>query len=168
MLDNSPVPTVVDGDAIRLCGQITDTLTDNFILTPHVKEMSYLTGMSVGELQNDIVGTTMDTAEQLGCILAQKDARTVVSDGTECYINLSGNQGMATGGYGDVLAGIMGGLLGQGMEPFAAAKLGVFIHGLAGDVQVADKGDYSLMASDLTEGLPKILSGNQCKISKGR
>lgn len=168
VLENSPVPTVVDGDAIRLCEQITDTLTDNFILTPHVKEMSYLTGMSVGELQNDIVGTTMDTAEQLGCILAQKDARTVVSDGTECYINLSGNQGMATGGSGDVLAGIIGGLLGQGMEPFTAAKLGVFIHGLAGDAQVADKGDYSLMASDLTEGLPKVLSGNKCETSKGR
>ena len=161
VLENSPVPTVLDGDAIRLCGQITDTLTDNFILTPHVKEMSYLTGMSVGELQQDIVGTTADTAEQLGCILAQKDARTVVSDGTECYINLSGNNGMATGGSGDVLAGMIGGLLGQGMEPFAAAKLGVYLHGFAGDVQAVKKGCYSLMASDLLDGIADVLSGGE-------
>ncbi len=160
VLENSPVPTVVDGDAIRLCGQITDTLTDNFILTPHVKEMSYFTGMSVGELLKDIPGTTVETAEQAGCILVQKDARTVVSDGRECYINLSGNNGMATGGTGDVLAGIIGGLLGQGMEPFAAAKLGVYLHGLAGDVMAEEKGEYSMMASDLLEGLTRVLSLN--------
>ena len=168
VLGNSPVPTVVDGDAIRLCGQLTDTLTDNFILTPHVKEMSYITGMSVEELQKDILGTTKDTAEQLGCILAQKDARTVVSDGVECYINLSGNNGMATGGSGDVLSGIIGGLLGQGMEPFSAAKLGVFLHGLAGDVQAEEKGYYSLMASDLMEGLARVFSENGCEASIGR
>lgn len=161
VLENSPVPTVIDGDAIRLCGQITDTLTDNFILTPHVKEMSYLTGMSVGELRQDIVGTTLDTAEQFGCILAQKDARTVVSDGTECYINLSGNNGMATGGSGDVLAGMIGGFLGQGMDPFAAAKLGVYLHGLAGDRQALKKGCYSLMASDLLEGIADVLAGKE-------
>lgn len=161
VLENSPVPTVIDGDAIRLCGQITDTFTDNFILTPHVKEMSYLTGMSVEELQQDIVGTTMDTAEQTGCILVQKDARTVVSDGGECYINLSGNNGMATGGSGDVLAGMIGGLLVQGMEPFAAAKLGVFLHGLAGDVQALKKGYHSMMASDLLEGIADVLSNKE-------
>lgn len=157
VLENSPVPTVIDGDGIRLCGQLTDTLTDNFVLTPHVKEMTYLTGIRVEELKQDILGTTLDTAEQLGCILAQKDARTVVSDGTECYINLSGNNGMATGGSGDVLAGMIGGLLGQGMEPFAAAKLGVYLHGLSGDAVAERKGYYSLMASDLIEGLAEVL-----------
>lgn len=161
VLENSPVPTVIDGDAIRLCGQLTDTLTDNFILTPHVKEMSYLTGMSIGELQQDIIGTTLDTAEQFGCILAQKDARTIVSDGVECYINVSGNNGMATGGAGDVLAGMIGGLLGQGVEPFEAAKLGVYLHGLAGDVQALKKGSYSLMASDLLEGIADVLAGKE-------
>ncbi len=158
VIENSSVPTVVDGDAIRLCCGISDVLTSDFILTPHVKEMSVLTGMSIGELQNDIIGTTKETAEQFGCILVQKDARTVVSDGRECYINLSGNQGMATGGSGDVLAGMIGGLLGQGMEPFAAAKLGVWIHGLAGDTQLRKKGSYSLMASDLFDGLSDVLS----------
>jgi NAD(P)H-hydrate epimerase len=159
VLDNSPVPTVIDGDGIRLCGQLTDTLTDNFILTPHVKEMSYLTGMSVEELRRDILGTTKETAEQFGCILVQKDARTVVSDGISCYLNVSGNNGMATGGSGDVLAGMIGGFLGQGMEPAAAATLAVYLHGLSGDNMAEKKGYYSLMASDLIEGLAEVLRG---------
>lgn len=158
VLENSPVPTVIDGDGIRLCSKLADCLTDNFILTPHVKEMSYLTGMSVAELQQDILGTTRDNAEQWGCIMVQKDARTVVSDGIECYLNLCGNNGMATGGSGDVLAGIIGGLLGQKMEPFAAAKLGVYLHGLAGDAMISEKGTYGLMASDLISGLCKVFS----------
>lgn len=158
LLEHSPVPTVIDGDGIRICSKITDRLTDNFILTPHVKEMSYLTGMSVRELQQDIVETTREGAEQWGCILVQKDAKTVVSDGKECYINLSGNSGMATGGSGDVLAGIIAGLLGQGMEPFAAAKLAVYIHGLAGDAMIQETGSYGLMASDLIKGLHKVFT----------
>lgn len=158
VLDNSPVPTVIDGDAIRLCSKLTDTLTDNFVLTPHGKEMSYLTGMSTSELQQDMIGSTLDTAEQMGCILVQKDARTIVSDGNECYINVSGNNGMATGGSGDVLAGLLGGLLAQKMEPFLAAKTAVYLHGLGGDAMLEEKGTYGLMASDIITGLTKILA----------
>ena len=156
VVENSPVPTVIDGDGIRLCRRITDTLTDNFVLTPHIKEMSDFTGISVRELQEDLVGHTRQSAEQTGCILVGKDARTVVSDGRECYINVSGNNGMATGGSGDVLAGTIGGLLGQGMEPFEAAKLGVYLHGLGGDVMASERGRYSLMASDILEGIARV------------
>ena len=159
VVENSPVPTVIDGDGIRLCRNITDKLTDNFILTPHVKEMSYLTGKSVPELGRDILGTTREAASEWECIIAQKDARTVVSNGGECYLNVSGNNGMATGGAGDVLAGMMGGLLGQGMEPFAAAKLAVYLHGLAGDAMAEEKSVYSLMASDIITGLSRVLIG---------
>lgn len=158
IVQNSPVPTVIDGDALRLCSKFVDSLSDNFVLTPHVKEMSYLTGMSITELQEDIVGTTGDSAEQWGCIMVQKDARTIVSDGNEYYINVSGNSGMATGGSGDVLAGVIGGLLGQGMEPFAAAKLGVYLHGMAGDRMKREKGSYGMMASDLLTGLCYIFA----------
>lgn len=155
VVENSPVPTVVDGDGIRLCRNVTDRLSDNFILTPHVKEMSYLTGIPVSELKEDIFGTTKTAAEKWNCIIAQKDARTVVSDGKECYINVSGNNGMATGGSGDVLAGITGGLLGQHMEPFEAAKLAVYWHGVSGDIMAAEKGVHSLMASDLIDGMSR-------------
>lgn len=158
VLENAPVPTVIDGDGIRILSKVTDCVTDNFVLTPHVKEMSYLTGMSITELQRDILGTTVDTAQQWGCIVVQKDARTVVSDGTEGYINLCGNSGMATGGSGDVLAGVVGGLLGQGLEPFAAAKLGVYLHGLAGDEMLGERGTYGMMASDLITGLQKVFA----------
>lgn len=158
VVENAPVPTVIDGDGIRLLNTCTESLTDNFVLTPHVKEMSYLTGMSITELQQDIVGTTVDSARQWGCIMAQKDARTVVSDGLESYINVCGNSGMATGGSGDVLAGVIGGLLGQGMEPFAAAKLGVYLHGLAGDKMLPVTGTYGMMASDLIMGLQNVFA----------
>lgn len=156
VVENSPVPTVVDGDGIRLCRNVTDTLSDNFILTPHLKEMSYLTGISVSDLQGNLPDTTRDTAKKWNCVIVQKDARTVVSDGKECYINVTGNNGMATGGSGDVLAGITGGLLGQHMEPFAAAKLAVYLHGLSGDVAAKEKGVYGMMASDLIHGATSI------------
>jgi len=161
IIENSPVPTVIDGDGIRLCRNITDTLTDNFILTPHVKEMSYLTGASISELQDDLLGSTKDAAEDWNCILIQKDARTIVSDGKECYVNVSGNNGMATGGSGDVLAGMIGGMLGQGMDPFLAAKLAVYLHGLSGDAMAQKKSMYSLMASDIITGISYVLGNRE-------
>ena len=158
VVENAPVPVVIDGDGIRHLRKCTDCLTDNFVLTPHVKELSYLTGMYIAELQRDIVGTTVDSARQWGCIIVQKDARTVVSDGVESCINVCGNSGMATGGSGDVLAGVIGGLLAQGMDSFAAAKLGVYLHGLAGDEMLSVTGTYGMMASDLITGLQKVFA----------
>lgn len=157
IVENSPVPTVIDGDGIRLCCNVTERLSDNFIFTPHLKEMTYLTGLSVSDLQKDLPGTTRTAAEAWNCVVAQKDARTVVSDGNMCYVNVSGNNGMATGGSGDVLSGMIGGLLGQHMDPFEAAKLAVYLHGLSGDVMAQEKGVYSLMASDLIDGVARIL-----------
>jgi NAD(P)H-hydrate epimerase len=161
VLENSPVPTVIDGDAIRICSYRTDNLSDNFVLTPHVKEMTYLSGKTVPELLAEMLSSTKTAASKWNCTIVHKDARTVVSNGEESYINVSGNNGMATGGSGDVLAGLIAGILAQGMEPFEAAKLGVYIHGLAGDVMAEQKGVYSLMASDLTEGVSKVLCGQK-------
>ena len=157
VVENSPVPTVIDGDGIRLCRNITAKLSENFVLTPHMKELSYLTGRDVTELLDSPVTAVFDTAMVLDCIVAGKDARTVVSDGDTCYINVSGNNGMATGGSGDVLAGLVGGLLGQGMEPFEATKLAVYIHGLAGDVMSEKKSRYAMIASDLLEGIGEVI-----------
>lgn len=156
VIAHAAVPTVVDGDAITLCRRVADTLKENFVLTPHVKEMSYLTDIPIANLQRDIPSTTAEAAGRWNCVVVQKDARTVVSNGTECYVNVSGNHGMATGGAGDVLAGITGGLLAQGMNPFDAAKLAVYWHGLSGDHMVLEKGAYGLMASDLITGMSKV------------
>ena len=158
VLDSSSVPTVIDGDGIRICSNLADELSDNFVLTPHVKEMTYLTGKSVQELLEEILPSTKEAAGKWGCTIVQKDARTIVSNGDEAYINVSGNNGMATGGSGDVLAGLTGGLLAQGMEPFEAAKLAVYIHGLAGDIMADEKSVYSLMASDLIMGISRVLN----------
>ena len=158
VLDSSSVPTVIDGDGIRICSNLADELSDNFVLTPHVKEMTYLTGKSVQELLEEILPSTKESAGKWGCTIVQKDARTIVSNGDEAYINVSGNNGMATGGSGDVLAGLTGGLLAQGMEPFEAAKLAVYIHGLAGDIMADEKSVYSLMASDLITGISRVLN----------
>ena len=158
VIENSPVPTVIDGDGLKLARNITDRLSENFVLTPHAKEMSYLTGRSVGEILDNPVCVARDTATDLASIVVCKDAKTVVSDGMECYINVSGNSGLATAGSGDVLAGMIGGLLGQGMEPYEAAKLGVYLHGLAGDAAAEARSAYSLIASDIIDGISKILS----------
>lgn len=159
VIENSPVPTVIDGDGIRLCRRVAQTLSDNFVLTPHLKEFSYLTGETVGKLREDIIENTRRTASDWHCAVVAKDARTIVSDGKDCYVNISGNNGMATGGSGDVLSGIIGGLLGQNMDSFEAAKLGVYLHGLSGDAMAAKKSVYSLTASDIIDGIPAILAG---------
>ena len=86
-----------------------------------------------------------------------KDARTVVSDGTRIYLNQSGNNALAKGGSGDVLSGMIGGLLSGGMEPFQAASLGVYLHGLTADEYVRDRSRSTMLASDILEELPKIL-----------
>ncbi len=157
VIENSPVPTVIDGDGIRLCRNTTTKLSENFVLTPHVKEMSYLTGRSVEDIRSSIVSATYDAAMDIDGIVVCKDSRTIVSDGNTGYVNVSGNNGMVTGGSGDVLVGMIGSLLGQGMEPFEAAKLAVYIHGLAGDVMAEKISKYALMASDLLEGIGEVI-----------
>ncbi|HAK57966.1 MAG TPA: bifunctional ADP-dependent NAD(P)H-hydrate dehydratase/NAD(P)H-hydrate epimerase [Lachnospiraceae bacterium] len=157
VVENSPVPTVIDGDGIRLCRNVTSKLSENFIVTPHMKELSYLNGLSVEDILKEPVSAAYDTAMDIDGIVVAKDARTIVSDGDSCYINVSGNNGMATAGSGDVLAGLIGGLLAQGMLPFRAACLGVYIHGLAGDIMAQRLSRNSLMAGDLLTGISEVI-----------
>lgn len=159
VVQKADVPVVIDGDAIYHVSRCADRLNGQFVLTPHVKEMTYLAGGSVEQLLGAMYEKTLETSQKWNCIVAHKDARTIVSDGNKVYINTSGNNGMATGGSGDVLAGLTGGLLAQHMEPMQAACLGVYVHGLAGDCMARKKSVYSLMASDLLDGIAEVLSG---------
>ena len=102
------------------------------------------------------MGQARKTAEDKEYVVALKDSRSVVSDGTEVYVNVSGNHGMATGGSGDVLAGTIAGLMSGGVSTFEAAKDCVYIHCLSGYLMVQKKGYYGLMASDLITGLSEI------------
>ena len=96
-------------------------------------------------------------ARELGCVILRKGCRTLVTDGNECWENTAGNPGMATGGSGDVLAGIIVSLLGQGLDPVLAAACGAWLHGRAGDLCAEKLGEYGMLPGDLVEELPRLL-----------
>jgi NAD(P)H-hydrate epimerase len=146
---------VIDADALNLLAAKPDLLRllpAGSILTPHIKEFTRL----VGEAANgqDRYDQLRDFALQHQCIVVLKDAHTCIATPTgERYFNTSGNPGMATGGMGDVLTGIIAGLLAQGYTPLAAALLGVYFHGRAGDTVAEQRGQAALLASDVVEAL---------------
>ena len=120
--------------------------------------MARLTGYRIPEILENITEVCREYAAKHQIICVLKDARTIVSDGEKLYINTSGNDGMAVGGSGDVLTGIICSLLAQGMEPFKAACEGVYLHGMAGDAAAGKLGCRSMMSCDITEYIPKILN----------
>ncbi len=154
------VPLVLDADALNLLAKdeaLLSSLPENAILTPHLGEMARLTGKSVAYLQEHLCDVASDFAGKYGVICVLKDFRTVTAlpDGS-CYLNLSGNPGMAAAGSGDVLAGIIGSFLAQGMPLEQAAAQGVFWHGLAGDAAAERVGMRAMMARDIVEGMEKL------------
>ncbi|MCM8833190.1 MAG: NAD(P)H-hydrate dehydratase [Candidatus Omnitrophica bacterium] len=151
-------PMIIDADALKIISENLEILNsvERPILTPHSGEMSFLTGLKVEEIQKNRVEVAEKFAKKYNLILILKGYRTVVTDGQKTYINLTGNPGMATAGSGDVLAGIIGGILSQGEDKFITAKYSVFIHGLAGDLAKKEKGEISLIASDIIEKLPDV------------
>ena len=159
-------PLVIDADALYALINHTSILTEAKsmpILTPHSGEMARLVGLSPEEVNQDRVYIARQAAMEWGSIIILKGARTIVAfpDG-EVYINSSGNAGMATGGAGDVLTGVIAGLIGQGLSSHEAALTGVYIHGLAGDI-VARSGMIGMIASDIIKALPAAIFGIQEK-----
>lgn len=155
---------VLDADGLNIVAQNSEMLDNTeaqVILTPHLMEMSRLTGMKLSDIKENKYDIARDFANKHGLVIVLKDARTIVSDGgLFAYINTTGNNGMATGGSGDVLSGMIAGLCGQGMQCFEAAKLGVCMHGLAGQEAAIDKGRYSMIAGDIVRSITKVLEGN--------
>ncbi|MCM1246067.1 MAG: NAD(P)H-hydrate dehydratase [Roseburia sp.] len=150
-------PVILDGDGITLCKKEEISGKKNLILTPHPKEFSVISGKKIDLLKADLISLVCSFAEETGCIVAGKDARTVVGNGREVYVNVSGNSGMATGGSGDVLTGIIAAFLAQGVPAFEAVKAGVYVHGIAGDFFVQRYNEYSLTASGLIQSLNDVL-----------
>lgn len=149
-------PVVVDADGINNLSRHKDILRDRkapTILTPHDGEFARLGGI-IGENRAE---SAAQLAEELGCIVLLKGHETVITDGLRCYINHTGNPGMAVGGSGDVLAGMIVSLLGQGLAPLEAAACGAWLHGAAGDLCAADMGQYGMLPSDMVEALPRLL-----------
>jgi len=153
-------PAVIDADAIAFMRKIKLPGTSKVVITPHPKEFSNMTGLSVEAVLADKRALAMDWAKKLGCIIALKGHGTIVTDGNEVYINSTGNAGMATAGSGDVLTGVILAFLSQGLSPFESAALGVYAHGLAGDIAAREIGQVSLTASDIIKALPKFFAFN--------
>ncbi len=130
----------------------------DLILTPHHGEMARLLGVSVKKIQADRKGIAKKFAKQHKVTLVLKGHNTVVTDYKgNLYVNKTGNPGMATAGSGDVLAGMIGAFLAQGLDAFSAAKYAVYLHGLAGDIAAKEKSQISLLASDITAKIPEAV-----------
>jgi ADP-dependent NAD(P)H-hydrate dehydratase len=148
---------VVDADALYALSEQRELLATPGgprILTPHAGEFSRLTGQAVTTTA-DRTAAAADLASRCGVIVVLKGNQTVVSDGNKTFLGTNGNPGMATGGSGDVLTGVITALLCQGQPPLAAARLGVHVHGLAGDLAAAQMGQVGMIARDLIDFLPK-------------
>jgi NAD(P)H-hydrate epimerase len=154
-----PVPLILDADGLNALRGQADALAGQRILTPHPGEFARLLGMEVSQVQAARQALAVEFAAKHGVVLVLKGHRTIVTDGRRVFINTTGNPGMATGGTGDVLTGLIAALVGQGLEPFAAAQLGVHWHGLAGDLARDAVGEVSLIATDLLDYLPRAIRG---------
>jgi len=170
MYQEISLPMVVDADALNILAFHQDALAcpgGARILTPHPGEMSRLTGLSIGEIQQDriTVATGLCKGNSQEIIAILKGAGTIVADNNEnVAINTSGNQGMATGGMGDVLSGLIGSLLAQKISPWKAACTGVYLHGLAADILAREK-QYGYLASEVVAMLPAAI--RECKQQTG-
>jgi NAD(P)H-hydrate epimerase len=172
VLQYTKVPIIIDADGITLLANqlnraqlssaerikhLLSLLPEETVLTPHLLELSRLIGVPVTDIANNLIDTANQCSYNNKLIYAMKDARTLVTQGRRKFINTSGNHGMATGGSGDVLTGIIAAFIAQGMKPFDATCLAVFVHGLSGDAAVKEKGTYSMIASDIIDYMEKVL-----------
>ena len=156
VLDAFPGAVVVDADGINLLAKHKDILrgrTGPTILTPHDGEFARLGGV-IGQ---DRAAAAAALARELGAVVLLKGHETVITDGAVCYRNHTGNPGMAVGGSGDVLAGMIVSLLGQKIPPLAAAACGAWLHGAAGDLCEKEIGQYGMLPGDLLDVLPRLL-----------
>ena len=156
VLNSFSGPVIVDADGINLLVQHKDILrgrTGITILTPHEGEAARLLGRAVTDRKTD----ALLLARELGAILVLKGHQTLITDGEVVFCNPTGNPGMAVGGSGDVLAGMIAGLLGQKLSALDAAACAVWLHGAAGDLCAREMGQYAMLPTDYLEVLPRLL-----------
>ena len=158
LLAGLKIPAVVDADALAALAPDRAALAGLRglgVLTPHPGEMGLLLGTGASAVQADRRASAKGFAERHGVVVVLKGHGTVVTDGKRLAVNDTGNAGMATAGTGDVLAGVVAGLLAQGLSPFEAAYLGVHLHGAAGDLAAKAKGPHAMISTDLLDSLPE-------------
>ena len=168
VIEISEVTTVIDADGLRLFREVTEEkenrkldlkkdLRAGFVLTPHIKELADLLYLSQEEVKDDIIGIAEELKYCRGMVVI-KEARTVVVGEGRCYINNSGNSAMAKAGSGDVLTGVIAALMvGDKLRPFMMVALGVYIHGLAGDILKEKKGNHGILARELADEAAEVI-----------
>ena len=160
VFDNCNRPLLIDADGINYVAKnpkVLEKCAAPLILTPHPKEMSRLTGKSVEQIQGKRKENAVETAKKLNAVLLLKGEHTIISSSLGDFaINPTGNEGMAKGGSGDVLSGIIGSLCAQGVLPFEAAVSGAYIHGMAGDICAGKFSKRAMLPTDLIEELPTV------------
>jgi NAD(P)H-hydrate epimerase len=161
LIEECPVPMVIDADALNLIAAQPSVLSTGkapLVLTPHPGEMARLSGYSTAEIQSDRIGHARSFAERHRLHLVLKGAATIIArpDGT-VFVNATGNPGMASGGMGDVLTGLIAGLITQGLEISAAARVGVYLHGAAADRLMLQKAPFGYLATEVMDTLPHAM-----------
>ena len=162
IVENSTVPVILDADALNALSGDVDILKHakgKIIVTPHPGEMSRLNGMSIAEIQKNRIAVAVEFSKKYSVVTVLKGANTVIADETgRIAINITGNPGMARGGSGDVLAGIIAALIKRTSSVYDAAAAGVFIHGLAGDIVMSEKGQISVTPTRLLSKIGEAMS----------
>lgn len=158
IIEASKKTLIVDADGINAVSRNIDILKKlkvNAVFTPHPGEMQRLTGKPPETSEEKRIKTALEFSEKYNVVTVLKGMRTVISSPDGKYtVNLTGNSGMATGGSGDALSGIIASLIGQGLSAYSAAVLGVYLHGRAGDIVKDELGEHGIIASDLVKKLP--------------
>lgn len=166
-LAKSDTPCIIDADGLNAISEnpkLFPKPARHVVMTPHPKELSRLLGSSTSEIQSNRIAAAQLGATMFGCTIVLKGAYTVIADPDgHVFINPTGNPAMAKAGAGDVLSGIIGGLMAQGVEAFDAAVLGVYIHGRAGDIAAEEIGSFGVLAGDISAFIPEAL----CTIEAG-
>jgi len=153
------VPRVFDADALNILAVSSDEyrVEGPAVLTPHPGEMQRLTGVHASDRDGQI-NAAIRLAAELDVVVLLKGTKTIVTDGKECWTNTTGNPGMAKGGSGDCLTGIIASLMGQGLSAFMSAKLGAFVHGRAGDLAAEAIGEAGMTPTDVIAALPQAIA----------
>lgn len=161
LLMNAEVPMVVDADALNILSnniELLRTSSVQIIMTPHMKEMSRLIQRPVEEIAKNRFAIAREFAKKMQVTLVLKDAKSIATNGgQQTYMNLAGNNGMSTGGSGDVLAGIIAGMLAGGLTLADAARMGTYVHCRAGDLAAERKGNYAMLASDIISYVGEVM-----------
>lgn len=153
-------PYVIDADGINNLAGLRGELKSfnrKIAITPHLAELARFIEVPISELVENRQAYAVSTAKTYGIVVVLKGRETIVTDGDRVYVNTTGNPGMATAGSGDVLTGTITSFVGQGYDIFEASKIGVYLHGLAGDMASYQIGEYGLIASDIVDYLPKAI-----------